>query len=252
MNGDCERGADVQPLVLVDPGDRAVRLQVRVLAAVRRVGPLVDDVRLGEASLDVADTAVDVDQDVALRVADEGVLAPVVDHRRAGPHRLLGVEDGRQDLVLDRDLAAPFLGGGLGLGHHGGHPLPDEADDVVEHVGVVGIDAEVLVDGGGVELARHVLPGEDRMHARHLERGALVDRDDAGVGVRRAEHLQVQHPLHRGVEGVAGLAGDDLGTGGSADAGTRPPCRADRPRRCARRGSRPRWRGSRCSGRGCP
>ena len=136
--------------------------------------------------------------------------------RRAGSHRLLGVEDGRQHLVLDLDLAAPFLGGGLGLGHHGGHPLPDEAHHVVEHVGVVGIDAEVVVDGGGVELPRHVLPGEDRMHARHGERGVLVDRDDAGVGVRRAEHLQVQHPLHRGVEGVAGLAGDDrLGPAGA-------------------------------------
>ena len=107
------RGADIQPLVFVDPGDRAVRLQVRVLATVRRVRTFVDGIRPGKTSFDVADTTVDFDQDVALRVANESVHALVMDGRSAGSHRLLGIEDGRQDLVLDRDLAAPFLGGGL-------------------------------------------------------------------------------------------------------------------------------------------
>jgi hypothetical protein len=65
----------------------------------------VDDRRRGEPGLDVADAAVDLEQDVALGLADEGVDALVVEHRRPGPHRLLGVEDRRQDLVLDRQPA---------------------------------------------------------------------------------------------------------------------------------------------------
>ena len=51
--------------MLVHPGDRAVGLQVGMLAAMGGVGPLVDDVRLGKPGLDIADAAVDVDEDVA-------------------------------------------------------------------------------------------------------------------------------------------------------------------------------------------
>ena len=36
-----------------------------------------------------------------------------------------------------------------------------------------------------------------------------ADGEDAGVGVGRAQHLEVQHPLHRHVHGVARPAGDD-------------------------------------------
>ena len=62
---------------------------------------------------------------------------------------------------------------------------------------------------GAVEPARHVLPGEDLDHARHRQRPLAADAQDAGMGMRRAQHLEVQQPLHRHVHGVAGVAGDD-------------------------------------------
>ena len=49
----------------------------------------------------------------------------------------LGVEDGRQDLVVDADEPARRLGGGGGLGDDRGDALADVTHDVVEHPGVV-------------------------------------------------------------------------------------------------------------------
>ncbi len=118
-----------------------------------------------EAVLDVAELAVNVDIDV---VAEGDAL--LVQDRRARRHGRFRIEHGGQQLVLDLEQAAAFLRGALGLGHHGGDPLADEADDVVEHVGVVGIDQVILVRRRRVELARHVLPGEDGDDAGHGQR----------------------------------------------------------------------------------
>ena len=141
-------------------------------------------------------------------------------------HRLLRVEDRGQHLVVDLDLAAALLGGAHRVGQHGDHSLADETHDVVEHVGVVGVDQVVGVDRGAVPLPRHVFPRVHPMHAGHRQRGRLVDRHDAGMRVRRVQHLEVQHPLHLGVHGVLGAAGDDVGARGRSDA------RADRLAGC--------------------
>src|SRR5262249_58237499 len=45
--------------------------------------------------------------------------------------------------------------------------------------------------------------------ARDGERPVLADGRDVGVRVRRADHLEVQHPLQCDVHRVAGVAGDD-------------------------------------------
>ena len=81
-------------------------------------------------------------------------------------------------------LRQPSSAAPIGVGQHGDHPLADEAHGVVEDVGVVRIDEVVGVDRGGEALPRHVLPGVDAVHTGHRQRGGLVDRDDAGVGVR--------------------------------------------------------------------
>ena len=141
------------------------------------------DVGLGESGLDVADLTVELEQDVVHGILDERVVG-AVQLRRAVGHRLLRVEHRGQHLVLDDDLAAALLGGADGVGEHGHHPLADEAHDVVEDVRVVGIDEVVGVDRGREALARHVLPRVDAVDAGHRQRGGLVDRDDARVGVR--------------------------------------------------------------------
>ncbi len=132
--------AHMQPAVVAPPGDGAVRLQMHVLRARGRIGHLVDGVGLGEALLDAAELAVNVDIDV-VAIGD----ALFVQDRRARLHGGFGIEHRRQKLVLDLEQAAGFFRGGFGFGDHGGDPLADEADDIVEHVGVVGIDQMILV-----------------------------------------------------------------------------------------------------------
>ncbi len=65
----------------------------------------------------------------------------------------------------------------------------------------------------------HVLPGVDAVHAGHRQRGGLVDRHDAGVRVRRVQHLQVQHAVHLGVHRELGATGHHVGRRRCPDAG---------------------------------
>ena len=201
----------------------------------------------GEALLDAADLAVDVDIDI---VAEGDAL--FVQERRARLHRRFRVEHRRQELVVDLEQAAGRFGGGFGFRDDGGDPLADEADDVVEHVGVVGIDEVILVGGGRVEPARHVLPGEDGDDAGHGKRLVALDGLDARMGMRRAQHLQMQRAFRWHVESVARVAGDDrLGervaqapaTGVAGDILLDIDARHAARRRCC---------GSRCSGKDCP
>ena len=67
----------------------------------------------------------------------------------------------------------------------------------------------IFVRRRGVELARHVLPGEHRDHARHGHRLVALDRLDPRMRMRRAQHLQMQRAFRRHVERVMRLAGDD-------------------------------------------
>ena len=216
-------GPHVQPAVL-HPGDRTVRLEVGVLDAGREVRALVDHVGLGETGCDVADLAVQFEQDVAHLVVGERVVVAVQLGRAVG-HRLLGIEDRGQHLVLHHDPAAALFGGADRVGDHGHHPLAREPHDVVEDVGVVGIHQVVGVDRGAVALPRDVLPRVDAVHAGNRERGGLVDRDDAGVGVRRMQHLEVQHALHLGVHGELDRPGHHAG----APRARRRWCRRPRP-----------------------
>ena len=110
----------------------------------------------------------------------------------------------------------------------------------------------VLVQRGAVEPARNVLPGEDRDHARHGQGLVASDGEDARVGVRRAQHLEVQQPLHRDVHRVAGVAGDDglgerVGEAGAAGLAGDVLLDVESMPEARRRSS-----DSRCSGRDCP
>ena len=180
-------GANVQPSVLAAPGDRPVRFKMDVLNARGGIGHLVHGIGGLEAVRHAADLAVDVDKDVALFLA-----SLVVEDRRFGFHCRDRIEHRRQYFVGDVEQAAGPFGGGLALGDDGGDPLADEAHDVVENVGVVGVDQMVFVERGAVEPTRNVLPGEDLDHAGDRHRPLAADGEDARVGVGRAQHLEVQ------------------------------------------------------------
>ena len=197
-------GAHMQPAVVAPPGERAMRLEMHMLRARSRIGHLVDGVGLGEALLDAAELAVNVDIDV---IAEGDAL--LVQDRRPRQHGDFRIEHRRQQLVLDFEQAAGFLGRALGLGHHRSDALADEADDIVEHVGIVGIDQMIFMRRRRVELARYVLPGEHPDDAGHRKRLVALDRFDARMRMRRAQNFQMQRVLRRQVERVMRFAGDD-------------------------------------------
>ena len=157
--------------------------------------------------------------DIARRVGDAMLWRLVaVKHGRAGRDRLRGIDHRRQDFVFDLQPAAAFLGGGLGLGDDGGDLLPDEADDIVEHAGVVRIHPVPLVPRGREQAIRRVFVCQHRVHAGDAERRALVDRDDLRVRMWRAQHLDVQQAFRRDVERIARGAAHHLRSGGRGEA----------------------------------
>ena len=129
------------------------------------------------------------------------------------------------DVVGVGAVEQPGRAGGEGGGHRGaGRPrLVDGVDQlggVAGDVRIVGDDegdrlAHVADDGAGdgrLQVAvgagrrrhpvgddgggRHVGGGQDRAHARQVARALGVERDQASVGVGRAEHGGVQHARH--------------------------------------------------------
>ena len=160
-------GADVDAAVGGAPGDRAVGFHVRMLDLRQRERAFVDGVRLGKSPGHITGLGFDFLEDVVRRVLNPGVdVLAAMKLRGAGKHGLLGVEHGGKHLVVHFHQPAALLRGGLGFGDHGGDPLADEPRDVVEHVGVVGIDVEIVVTGRREGPPRHVLPGENRMDPR--------------------------------------------------------------------------------------
>ncbi len=133
----------------------------------------------------------------------------------AGRDGLQHVGDDRQVLVDDLDR---LHGGGclgLRLGGDGGDRLAVEAHlPDRDHGPVADRVAPELVDVGEIAVGEHA---DD---AGHRLGGARVDRDDARVRHRRAQHLAVQHPRQHDVARELGLAAQLLGrvATGSGDA----------------------------------
>ncbi len=188
-------GADDQAPVGVDPAEGAVGLELRVRDTAGLPGAVDAHGTVGEGGGDVAaDLLVQHGDDVARGVGHTVVRRAVgMQQGSAGGARLLRVEHGRQHLVLDPQRAAPGFGRARALGDDDGHPLADEAQDVVDHPRVVGVVGAVMVAGGGEAHGGGVGGGQHRDDSRDGRRRGRVDRHDAGVRVRRS-----QHPQHEG------------------------------------------------------
>ena len=177
---------DVQPAVLVPERRRIVRLDV---ALVDRLGvelALDDDVRLGEALLDVALDVLEVLGEVAQRVGllpELRRLQVVVEQGSAVLHPLRGGQDGRQDLVPDVDQGQRLLRDVRARRRDSGDGVSAVerlliGEDVVPQV------LERAVPGGrGREVRR---PVTTAWTPRERLGPAGVYRQDAGVGVRAA------------------------------------------------------------------
>ena len=172
-----------------------------------------------EAPGQVAELVAHVRGDVA---AAARVLAELlgrhvlVQHRRVVAHGVEDVHRRRQHLVVYLDQGQGFLGGVQGGGRHGRHGMAAVerlvgGEHVVAHVldarrALAEVD-DLVVRG----RSRQVGAGDDGAHAGHLRGAAGVDGTDAGVGVRRAEHLPVEQSRKAHVAAVDGSARDLVG-----------------------------------------
>ena len=162
--------------------------------------PLDDDVRLGKGFVDVtlfdvtraSDIVLDLDRASAIRHF-------VVDRLRAGlpfgrlrtSHRLEGVGDHRQHLVLDLDGPHGLFGQRLRLGRHRRHRLTHPAHLVGQNVM---IPVQNLGDGDDPLVVAHLgdVVKRDANGPQRLGR-AHVYRLDASMSIRAGEDAAVQH-----------------------------------------------------------
>jgi hypothetical protein len=79
----------------------------------------------------------------------------------------------------------------------------------VEHACVGRIGLGVLVLCGREPAVRGVV-GQDGAHPGQREGRRGIDREDAGMGMRRPQQLHMQHTRHRDIEREAGRPGHDL------------------------------------------
>ena len=175
----------------VDVGDAAAALERRRVAA-RVEGVERDDlVGLGEGLVGRLLVA-------RLPVVDRGCRSGLPS-RRGSPARpassaCCGRRDRRQRLVVDVDQLERVLRDVGGLGDDGRDLLALEAHLVGgEH----GLRVARERRHPGEVVLRHQLAGDDRDDARQRRGARGVDRLDAGVRVRAAQELQVEHPGQR-------------------------------------------------------
>ena len=204
-------GVAGEAAVRLGDDDAAGRLDRRVLDRRGLVALLDDVVGRGEAFLDVA--MAHAPKGMAL-IGEVVVAVILVDQRRAGLQRLLDVEDGGKLLVVDLDLGDRGARRRLRLGDHGEHRLALKAHLVDrQHRLVIGLDLDQPEDG--VDVRRDVGMAENAHDARHLQRRGSIDVPDAGVMMRAAHHLQVQHAARVAVGVELGRAGDVAGDVGA-------------------------------------
>ena len=189
--------------------DRHVGLDEALVRAGHDVPALDQHLGRGEAGRDVAPVLAGDGADVVgpclrlgLGVAAamdghvvEALGAFLEDLRRLLLHRLEGIGDRRQLVVIDRHQGGPVGGRGFGLADHRGDRLSDVVDLAL---------GQGLVGAGDVDLLQ-VGVGQHRDDAGDRQGGLLVNACDAGARIGAQHQLGVQQPEGLEVLRVAGF-----------------------------------------------
>ena len=203
---------DIAVVVPVELGQAPARLHRIGGDAVDHHAVLHDMRGLGEGGLDrglVADF-----------VEPRRIAGAILPHRRrAGLHRVLGADHGRQRLVIDRDELGRVLRLGQCLGDDEGDAFADiahaplrqrrlRADEAGRAVAAFSRHARALPSQ---RLHRLVLARQHQKHARRRLGRRRVDRADAGVRMGRAQHhgARLARKIH--VLDIAAFAAQQIG-----------------------------------------
>ena len=175
------RGPDPEPRRGTD--QTCLRLQKRVLDALRGEGPSLDKCGRGQRGIGVA--------------ADNGrareqVVTAGMHAGRVRSQRGVRGEHAGQLLVVHPDPTERLAGMPLGVGSHRGQDVAD----AVRHLAFGHEQGPVSIDQALVPFARHVGGGDDADNARLPGGLRRVDAQDAGARVRREEEAASQHAVH--------------------------------------------------------
>ena len=192
------RSPDLGLAVVVETRGAGVRLDIGLMHR-RGLELLLDDhIGLGKAGIDIADLELDPFGDIRrlgrrrLDAARDHVLEK---ERRVRLHRLIDVDDVREDLVIDLDQQGGFFGDGFADRRYGGDRVAFIECLLPRHH-VARDMPEVLRDALRTDIFEfvigEVLSGDHGLDARQRLRLRGIDRTDAGVGVRRADDLAVE------------------------------------------------------------
>ncbi len=208
LHGAAQRGAAVARGVF---GDAAARLHGVGGEPVDHHA-VTDHVRRGGERLrDRCPVAGDMGEGLVVRAA--------LPHRdRAGHDRVLGGRDRGQHLVVDLDRFGRVLRLLQRLGDDEGDGIADIAHPLAgeerlrrgEGGAAVAPLARRLRALGAEPAHRLVLAGEHQQHAGHRPCGVGGDRHDAGMAVRRAQHIAAHLPGDRHVVDITAGAADQI------------------------------------------
>ncbi len=154
---------------------------------------------------------------IAIAHGGDDIVGRIGPHGRcAGLDRLERIDHRRQHLVIDLDRFGRGLRQHPRGRDHSRDRLAGEAHDFMgeqtprrhrHRLAVRPLEDRQRRDGADIVLDQ-VGAGVDRLDTRHRGRGLGVDRDDFGVGVRRAQHMQPQRALLRLVVDELSLPGE--------------------------------------------
>jgi hypothetical protein len=165
-------------------------------------------------------------------VVDRVVGGGVVDQRRAFGRRLGRVDHGRQHLVVDSDLLGRVLGLRQRVGDDHSNRitnmtrLADGERRMRRHLhgrAVLGQDHPAADQVAKLALGE-LRTGHDSDDAGHAGGRLGIDALDLGVGVRRADKVNVRLPRPADVVGVLALAGYETEIFLAAHGGADPGC----------------------------